>query len=98
MRYSVYNVDSKLYDYFEGPGPSGTHAKAPPVRTGSKLGPAPEQAAWPLPMSAKRVGSGPLAQGRIATTTPGLGLGDFGPSGGIVGLGIAAYVAWRILR
>ncbi len=96
MRYSVYNHTAKVYDYFEGPGPSGSHAGAPPVRTGNKIGPTPDQAAWPLPASSRKVGSGELAQGRIAT----LGSDGGTPAmpGGVVGYGIVGYVLWRIFR
>jgi len=68
MRYSVYDYDRKVYDYYDGPGPGGTHAGSPPIRRGrNELGAYPEQATWKVPMGAKRIGSGVMPQGRISS-------------------------------
>ena len=102
MIYSVYNYDTKLYDYFEGPGPSGTHAGAPPVSLGrSSLGATVEQAAWKVPGSAKKVGSGPMPRGRVAAVG-GIALGGFeldGKTAAVVALcGVAYLVGKKVLR
>lgn len=95
MNYSVWNNGTRKYDYFTAPGTPEIHAGAPPRVRGSDLGATPEQAAWPLPLGARRVGSGELPRGRIAS------LGDSG--GGLFDIdlkksviyGIAGYLLWR---
>lgn len=96
MRYSVYNYTSKVYDYFDGPGPGGTHAKAPTMSAGiGAIGATPEQAAWRVPFASRKIGSGPMPQGRIAS------LGDDAGSGSLPGPVLAvgaAVLAWWMLR
>lgn len=93
--YSVWNYDTKRYDYYVDGARSGTHAPAPPRARGPKgdLGATPDQSAWPLPKTARKVGSGSVARGRVAS------LGDFtdlGPSAIMLGLaGIALYFAFK---
>lgn len=99
MIYSVYDPSKHLYDYFEGPGPKGTHAGSPKARRKTALGASPEAAAWPLPVAAVKIGEGEMPRGRIAyATAPLAALGiDADP----VHLGIAAglvYLAWRALK
>jgi hypothetical protein len=105
LTYSVWNTDTRQYDYYRGPGPGGTHAGSPKVRARNALGASPEQAAWPLPSSAMLVGSGPMPKGRIASkrsTAPiealaGLAGIDLDPlSIGIVA--VLAYIAWRVFK
>ena len=67
MRYSVWNPATRSYDYYEAQGDASIHAGAPPRAASSALGATPEQAAWPLPEDARRVGSGEMPQGRIAS-------------------------------
>lgn len=101
MRYSVYNYDRQVYDYFEGPGPKGTHAGAPPVSSGrSQLGATVEQAAWKVPLGAKKVGEGVLPQGRVAAMGgfPSLGDVDTGQVLRAGALAVIAYFAWRAIR
>jgi hypothetical protein len=99
--WSVYKYGRNSYDYYEdGRDPSSTHAGAPPGKLRAAMGATPEQCAWPLPAGAKKIGSGPLPQGRIASTSSGPGMGDL-PSIDATTLGIAAviaYVAWRALK
>lgn len=100
MKYSVYDPDRRLYTYYEGSGPRGTHAGSPRVRGKTALGAAPEQAAWPLPMGAVKVGEGKMPMGRIASRSE-LSLGSLGIDTDPVSLGIygvLAYFAWRALR
>jgi hypothetical protein len=95
--YSVYDYTRRSYDYYEGPGPSGTHAAAPPVARGrNALGASPEQVSWHLPPGAKKIGSGTMPRGRIATTA--LAGVDLGDTGSLLELGVIAYFAWRMLR
>jgi hypothetical protein len=99
MRYSVYRYGRNSYDYYEdGKVATATHAGAPPVRARA-MGATPEQASWPLPVGCKKVGEGPLPQGRIASTASAAApLGDLPPIGTIgIAAGIA-YLAWRFLR
>lgn len=93
MIYSVWNTATRAYDYFEAPtSSSATHAGAPPKSlVASSLGATPEQAAWSLPVSAKKVGSGELPRGRIASRG--------GELAGIpttwILIGIGAILWWR---
>lgn len=68
MIYSTWNYDTREFTYYEGPG-------TPPA-TGSFRRPGaamvPESLLAKLPSGARRVGSGPLAKGVIATTDSGL--------------------------
>lgn len=94
------NLTTHQYDYYDAPDtPSNWHAPAPPsARETSALGAVPEDAAWPLPASARLVGSGPSAQGRIANKgrVPALGDVSLGSPAtmAIVGLG-ALYLLTR---
>lgn len=97
MRYSVYDYTRRAYDYYEAPGPGGTHAGSPPMgRTSdSDIGAPPDAASWRLPAGARKVGEGALPQGRIAS----LGGADWLSSPTpLIMLGVAALVAWRIFR
>jgi len=68
MIYSVWNYGTRQYDYYKagvaGPIHAGT---APKAIVSSPLGATPEQAAWPVPVGAVKVGSGTQARGRIAS-------------------------------
>ncbi len=68
MRFSVWNQSSLAYDYYVAPGELAV-ANAPQpghLITTTKLGLTPGMAAWPLPASARKVGSGTYPKGRIA--------------------------------
>jgi hypothetical protein len=98
--YSVYDPDRKIYDYYEAPGPRGTHATAPPVPLAQgQLGATVDQAAWKVPPGAKKIGAGDLPRGRIAAMG---GLGDIVIGGQSVTriaiFGALAYLAWRHFR
>jgi hypothetical protein len=100
--YSVYKPDTRSYDYYQSDAPgNGTHAGSPPVRLGrSPLGATPDQAAWRVPPDARKVGSGAMPMGRIATMGSAGALGDVdisSPWTWIVG-GVIAYFAWKGLR
>lgn len=100
--YSVWSYSKGAYDYYAGPSKGTTHAGTPPRARGStQVGSTPEQAAWPLPLGAKLVGSGPTPQGRIAS------LGDASSSSitqwvsdnaGMVAVGVCVYLMMRKSR
>jgi hypothetical protein len=96
-RYSVYDYTRKVYDYYEGSGPGGTHAGVPALSgfSSSGVGSTPEQAAWRVPADARKVGSGELPQGKIATQ------GGYESQSPLVQLGLlagAVFVAWKVFR
>lgn len=103
MRYSVYNYTRRAYDYYEAPGPGGTHAGSPrkvaPERVGSGLdgdfGVSPTRASWKLPMGAAKVGSGELPQGRIASLD---GSDDALSTTSLLMYAALGYLAWKVLR
>lgn len=94
MIYSVYNYGSRTFDYYEADVANAAHAGKPPRSSLLSESATPEQAAWPLPMGAKLVGSGTMPKGRIAGNRgPLAGLGLVaGDSTGMVTIGIAAVV------
>lgn len=96
MRYSVYDYTRRQYDYFEAPGPGGTHAGSPPLaRSVRGIGESPESASWKLPIGAQKVGSGERPQGRIAS----LAGADLASDPMRLGLyAILAYLGWRALQ
>jgi hypothetical protein len=102
MLYSVWNYDTKAYDYYQGSGPKGAHAGAPPIRRSrSELGATPEQASWRVPSDARKVGSGDMPQGRIATIGGVSSLGDdalFSNPASLAVMAVIAYLAWKVLR
>lgn len=96
MRYSVYDYNRHAFDYYEAPGVGGTHAGSPPVpRAVGEIGTPAERAAWKLPASARKVGTGFLPQGRIASL--GGADGSWDPTT-LIAYATIAYVAWRALR
>lgn len=95
MRYSVYDYTRRVYDYYEAPGPGGTHATSPVfAKSMNEMGSSPERASWKLPMGARKVGSGEHPEGRIAS------MGEFDLSDPLVlvGCAVIAYLGWRALR
>lgn len=95
MRYSVWNPERRSYDYYEAQGDAATHAGAPPRAASSALGATPEQAAWPLPEDARKVGSGDLPQGRIASLYGGSFRLDIPQA---FFWGVAGYLLYRIIK
>ena len=96
MKYSVYDYTRRAYDYYEAPGPGGTHAGSPmAVRPERPLGASPERASWQLPIGARKVGSGETPQGRIAS----MGAAELDADPIRWGIYAAiAYLGWRVLR
>lgn len=96
--YSVWNPATRSYDYWQATERTGTHAPNPaPMIGSSELGATPEEAAWRLPAHARRIGSGDLPRGRIAS----LGGDDAAAPASVpsyVWWGAGALLAWRFLR
>ena len=92
--YSVWNQSTRRFDYYRGPGSSATHAGKPSHVGQGSMGATPEEAAWPLPPGAKKIGAGDHAVGRIAS------MGGFGfvqlPGYAIIGL--VALTFWYMGR
>lgn len=77
MQYSVFNVGTGAYDYYEdGREPSSVNTPSPTHVIDRTLGCTVDQAAWPLPADAKKIGTGPVAIGRVASMKRGGALGD----------------------
>jgi hypothetical protein len=62
--YSVWN--GKEYDYYEA---ADIVAPTPSHLESSKIGTPADDAGWPLPKNAIKVGSGPQARGMVASTS-----------------------------
>lgn len=96
MRYSVYDHTRHAYDYYEAPGPGGTHAGSPPApRSVGDIGAPPNRASWRLPAGARKVGAGYLPQGRIASLD---GADALSSPTTLIAYAAIAYVAWRMIR
>lgn len=94
-RYSVYDYNRRRFDYYDAPGPGGSHADSPPkARHERDIGAPPEAAAWRLPSGATKVGSGDRPQGRIASMD-----GADAVAGHAWLIAAAALlIAWKVLR
>lgn len=92
MLYSVWNQGRGGFDYFED-GRLEDKANVPkPAIAARPLGSTVDQAGWPLPAGARRVGFGADAIGRVAVRRSGLALGDASDAAVTSGLGKA--VLW----
>lgn len=101
ITYSVYDPSTRSYDYYQSSQRSGTHTGSPPMWWGrNALGATPEQAAWKVPADAKKIGSGDMPIGRVATIGGSISLGDIDMSSPMTWIVAAAlaYVAWKGLR
>jgi hypothetical protein len=82
--YSTWDHARREYDYYQTPEKNGaTQAPKPKHLSRSwgnkELGATPEEAAWPLPSNAVRIGAGKYPKGLIAQRKNGLsGLGGLG--------------------
>jgi len=101
MIYSVWDHANRVYDYYRTPDTSAeTSAPKPSHLKQSTLGLSPDQAAWPLPSSARKVGSGKYPKGFVASKNGGSGLG-FLPelnTHNLVLYGALGFAAWYFLR
>lgn len=94
MLYSVYNFGSSQYDYYETAEPQASlNTEKPSHLRNRTLGATVDQAAWPLPPTAKRIGSGPDAVGRVAVKKTGAALGDISTDNPLVKGGLLAVAA-----
>lgn len=98
MMYSVWNQGAKAFDYYETPEQQQVLNTPSPKHIHSRgLGATLDQALWPLPQHATKVGRGEFAKGKIAS--PGnTSLGSIPMDAntiGMVGLGLAAFLLWR---
>lgn len=100
MIYSIYNYGSRTYDYYQAPAKSATHAPVPPrANDQTAMGATADDAAWPLPLGARKVGSGPNAKGRIAKRGGGgMGLGGGFFDYNVTDVAVAAVAIWLMLR
>lgn len=94
MKYSVWNNATRRYDYYQAQGNAEIHAGAPPRSSGYALGATPEQAAWPLPAGAVKVGSGEVPEGRIASTEKTFTI-DLTQS---IIYGVLGYLLWKAIK
>jgi hypothetical protein len=98
VSYSTWNPATAQWDYWTAMGGpnlrGGVIAPAPRLRNG-RLGIAPEDAARPLPMTAVKVGSGPIARGLVAHRGMGA-MGAFDVDPMLLAIyATAAYFAYR---
>lgn len=94
------NRRTRGYDYFESAETEPWHSPPPPrAKTTSSLGSVPEDAAWVLPASAKYMGSGDAAKGRVAVRSRGGGsaLGAVEPAVAVAGAAAAMVVGLALL-
>lgn len=91
MTFSVWRPELRQYDYYEDG--VRTAAFPSPRHLGGRV--AADTAGWPLPPSARKIGSGPTVQGQVATS---------GVEPGItntclyIGLGVLGYALWRLTK
>ena len=100
MIYSVWNQGARAYDYYESPEVQKTlNTPSPSHIPAKEFGATVMQASWPLPASARKVGSGEFAKGRIASVRRALspvGVIDMDTNTFVmIGFGVAAYFLWK---
>ncbi len=98
--YSVWNQPAGLFDYYEDSRTQEALNAPVPKHVGNRtLGLTIDQAAWPLPVDARKVGSGDVAIGRVASRGSAPALGDvLGTSSPMVKAGLllaAAALAYK---
>jgi len=104
MIYSCFDPQSGLYDYFENARmlPINADLPVPSLPRATQIGVASIEAGRPLPLDARHVGRGWHARGQVVkcrNDTLGAITYDYSWSGWkwLAG-GVAAYVAWRVIR
>lgn len=100
MMYSVWNQGAGVFDYYEDSRTQDTLNAPMPAHVGHRtLGLTVDQAAWPLPADARKVGEGGVAIGRVASRASSRALGDvIGTSNPLVKAGLllaAAALAYK---
>lgn len=104
MIYSVWDHARREYDYYQTPEKNGATQSPPPKHIRRhKLGITPEEAAWPLPANAVRVGAGKYPKGHVATRRGGLGgigplgiIPDLTPTNAVL-LGALGWMVWTYM-
>lgn len=100
MTYSVWSPSTKMYTYYETS--QGFEDEPPRPSGGShRLGLAPGQLGYRLPVGARMVGTGKKAKGVVVHPAPagGLGLGFFEAETGGIMLLVGAYFLWtKVLK
>lgn len=99
MMFSVWNQPMRRYDYYQSSKPEmEANVEKPSHLRQRTLGSTVEQSAWPLPLNARRVGFGDVAQGRIASANGGSSLGALEGDRSMVSaamLFLSAYLVWK---
>ncbi len=67
ITYSVWSYPLRAYEYYEAPFDGRIHSGTPPKAGSESMGATPEQAAWKLPLGARKIGQGKVAKGKIAS-------------------------------
>ena len=102
MVYSVWDHARRVYDYYETPKTSSAiNAPKPGHLRAATLGTTPDDAAWPLPSDARKIGEGKYPRGHIATRKGGLaGLGflpDLTPTNMLL-IGAFGFFVWKMVE
>lgn len=102
MLYSVWNQAGGDFLYFDdGQAQEKLNEVKPTHLRERALGSTIDQAAWPLPASARPIGRGPVPVGRVAAAggqgLGGIALGDVSPTVKAVLLAGAGLLAWHVL-
>jgi hypothetical protein len=98
MIYSVWNQGRGVYDYYQTPEvQESANAPRPRHLKQTQLGMTPEQAGWPLPAGATKIGSGEFARGRVASRSSSSSLGGVEDLFDIrvAALAFSGWLLWR---
>ncbi len=99
MCYSVWSQSRGAFDSLEGGHEqSELNAERPKHLAPRALGATVDQAAWPAPGNLRKIGSGPTAIGRVATTKSLGSLGDVALPASSTTIALAAvggYLVWK---
>lgn len=99
MIVSQWNQGLGAFDYFEGAHEQQElNTEKPKHLVSRTLGATVDQAAWPMPAGMRKIGSGPDAIGRVATSKRAGALGDSVGDMSLVKaglLGLSAYLIWK---
>lgn len=100
--YSVWNQALGAFDYYESNKNQAQLNVEKPSHIGSRtLGATVDQAAWPMPADARKIGSGATPIGKVSTLRKIGGLGSMSDALGEATIGKAvlaggvAYLAWK---
>ena len=96
MIYSVWNQGARQWDYYEDNSQQSTaNTPKPSHIPNARIGATPDEAAWPLPSSARRTGSGNEPRGRVAARKGALsGVGNILDEKLVVTAGVLGLLWW----